>query len=67
MTRRLTLTLLAIGAGYALLLWLCAHVGPVLTTSDRLTGLLAFTALFGGLAHLIALLAPRTEADRETQ
>lgn len=59
--RRLTLPLLALGLSYAALLWLAGHVGPVLTTADRLLGLTAFLVLIFSAARLLALLCPRPE------
>ena len=59
--RRLALPLLALALSYAALLWLAGHVGPTLTTTDRLTGLLAFAGLFGSAARLLALLTTEGE------
>lgn len=61
--RRLTLPLLALGLSYAALLWLAGHVGPVLTTADRLLALTAFLVLMFSAARLLALLTRPEDAQ----
>ena len=55
------LAALTLALSYAALLWLAGHVGPVLTTADRLMGLTAFLALIFSAARLLALLTTEGE------
>ena len=55
------LAALALALSYAALLWLAGHVGPVLTTADRLLGLTAFLILIFSAARLLALLTTEGE------